>query len=835
MRRLAPLAFLALLTGCTVAEELTPAPTGSSGPSADVELVTDDLGVTHVYGASDADAMFGAGYAMARDRLFHMELVRRQALGRAAEIFGDVKLRSDVASRTMNFAALGLADYEDAREKRPEEAALVEAWAAGVNRRIDEVARGEAPRPYGLRASELDFVPEPWKASDAYMIGKLLAFGISSTLDYEILATAIMRIAPQAFSSLPLLMPAYDAYTMKDANASAGAPPAPPKPPAFPAPIAAPPPFRYERLFPAEGSNNWAVDGAHSKNARPWLCGDPHQPLTSPTRLWPVHVSSAAAGGTLDVVGFTFVGTPMVELGHNAHIGWTATTNYADVMDLWDVKIAGDFEAVSLGGKARPLQTRSEIIKVRKQGAAFGDDEDYPLDVHESPGLGVILPEKLLPVPKLALADGELFFAWTGFSPTSESAAYLALDRARSLDDFEKAADLLQVGAVNFVAADAKGIGYHVHARIPDRGDPASHPMPWHVLAGSDAESLWTRGDLSKDKLPHLRDPARGFISTANNDPWGFTADGDVSNDPFYYGAFYATNFRAARIHGALEGMLAARLVDRADMEALQRDVRSPMADTLLPHLAAAMTAAAADPALSKYAGRADLAELFDRLSQWDRNVRKGYATPVIFEAFAWYATKRVLEPLLTSLLFDAIGEASPPFLHGMLINVLERRYAGADALLAGAEHAILLAALDDTAQWLATRFGSTTAHFTRAELHFADFPTDFGGAFTVEPVPVDGSFDTINVSPAPFFQDGVPRDRFLSHEGSLYRMVLGFSDDGTPEATIDFARGASADPASPHFADQEATWAAAEHVPLAFRRADVDARATARAVIEAR
>ena len=61
-------------------------------------------------------------------------------------------------------------------------------------------------------------------------------------------------------------------------------------------------------------SNNWAVDAARSSNGRPLLAGDPHQALTSPTRLWPLHMSSAEGGGSLDVIGFAFVGTPTVQL-----------------------------------------------------------------------------------------------------------------------------------------------------------------------------------------------------------------------------------------------------------------------------------------------------------------------------------------------------------------------------------------------------------------------------------------------------------------------------------------------------------------------------------------
>jgi penicillin amidase len=829
-RRTLPLLAALLATACSSRE-----PMEQPGlPAADVEIVTDDLGFSHVYAKSDADAFFGAGYAMARDRLFQMELTRRQAYGTTAEIFGQDHLARDAGARTFDFRGRGKADFDRLRKERPDEVPLFEAWAAGINQRIAEVKSGQAPRPYGLGAGELDFVPDPWTAEDGFIVGKLLALGMSSTLDYEILATALLRIAPNAFKSVPILQPAYDVFTTVTTPPPPAPPPVPPVPPSsLPSPPKLPAGFSLATISPPLGSNNWAVDAAHSTNGRPIVAGDPHQPLTSPSRFWPVHISSVAGGGTLDVTGFGFVGTPLVELGHNAHVGWTATTNFADVMDLWDVQVSADGSTVSLGGVQRPLTTRDEVIKVRKDGAPFGTNDEVTVSIRECPGYGVVLPDEMLPLPRLFLADHYIFFNWTGFAPTLEASAYLAMDRAESLDAFEAAVDRIEVGAANFVAADEHDVSLHVHATIPDRGDPKAHPMPWRILPGDDAASLWDKGDLPPSKIPHLRNPARGYIATANNDPFGFTADGDVENDPYYYGAFYASGMRAFRIEQALEELLAKGPVDRAAMEQLQADTHSVMADTLLPHLADAVAQMNTDPALSAYAGRMDLAQLAARLAAWDRRFDRTKAEPAIFEAFEWFAAQQVFESLFTSPLFDAIGDKSPQFFLGLLRNVIEKRFAGADALVPD-PRLLFLAALDSTLSWMKARFGSADAAFTRADVHAAEFVTDFGGKLTVTPVPVDGSEDTINVSQAGFFTKGAPRDVALSHEGSLYRMVIGFGGDGVPEATVDFARGASGEPDSPHFGDQQDAWVAVQHPALAFRQADVDARATARTKLPA-
>jgi penicillin G amidase len=172
---IAGLAALTLaLTGCSTEDGVNPVTKAERFPAKDVELIVDQLGITHVYADSDADAFYGAGYSMARDRLFHMELTRRQALGRKAEIFGEVAKKGDIGARSFGFARLGAADAKRLREERPDEARLLDAWIAGVNQRIEEVKSGEAPRPYGLRETELDFVPEPWTVEHSLAIGKIL-------------------------------------------------------------------------------------------------------------------------------------------------------------------------------------------------------------------------------------------------------------------------------------------------------------------------------------------------------------------------------------------------------------------------------------------------------------------------------------------------------------------------------------------------------------------------------------------------------------------------------------------------------------------------------------
>ncbi len=49
-----------------------------------IEVLRDRAGVPHVYADTTADVYFGLGYAMAEDRLWQMDRLRRRALGRQA-------------------------------------------------------------------------------------------------------------------------------------------------------------------------------------------------------------------------------------------------------------------------------------------------------------------------------------------------------------------------------------------------------------------------------------------------------------------------------------------------------------------------------------------------------------------------------------------------------------------------------------------------------------------------------------------------------------------------------------------------------------------------------
>ena len=814
-----------LYPGCTPEEP--PAPE----LSAAVEIVRDDMGVPHLFAATDSDAMFASGYMQATDRLFQMELTRRRAYGTRAEVLGEGYVDSDRTIRVMNIAHWGRVNAALMLRQDPDTYALVQAWVAGVNRRIEEVRDGEAPRPYGLGEAELDLVPEPWTVADAFTVGKLILFGNAGQIEYDILATVIRDYVSSLEGRLPLLAPIRDVHTLPPEERPEGvgmtlAPSTPPEEaPTPPAELAAGLMRLHERLaiFPRGASNNWAIDGSHTANGRPLIAGDPHQGLGSPSLMWMQHMHSAAADG-LDVVGFNFVGTPSVQLGHNAHVAWTATTTYPDYMDLWAVRQIGD--EIVLGDERLPIVMRREEIRVR------GEAEPRVVMLEDVPGHGVLLPADFIGDVTIGIGR-RLLFGWVGFAPTHEALGFARFDRARTLEEFEAAADIMEIGAFNFVAASAEGIAYRSSPRVPIRvGAIGPGRLPYALLDGDDAGSLWSGDFLPQSMLPHSRGGARGWIATANNEPYGLVGDGSAVGDPFYFGVYFDPGTRAARIEEEITRLVAERDggITVEDMQVLQDDSHSEFADDLVPALIEAWDARASDASLAAYRDREDLALLVELLRGWDRRMERDAAAPVVFDAYAFYLAGLVLEDDM-SVVFQPILSASSVFMLKFLSLVITGRIEAADSFLQEGRTLLLVRALERAAVFVTERFGGVgpAEHpYTWGDFHgtrFAPIWSEPGserldGGWT----PTDGGDGTVNVSDSQFFSGGAAVERLESDSGAIYRLTARIASDGVPEAFVNVPRGVSGDPDSRHFDDLHTDWQAHVYRPLLFRRADLEA-----------
>lgn len=124
-----PFLFLFILSAC---EPTTNNPELSrwEARAANTTIIRDDFGVPHIYGKTDADAVFGLLYAQCEDDFMRVERNYIWAIGRLAEVEGEKSLYSDLRARLFMSEAEARAAYDSSPGWLKE---LCDAFADGAN------------------------------------------------------------------------------------------------------------------------------------------------------------------------------------------------------------------------------------------------------------------------------------------------------------------------------------------------------------------------------------------------------------------------------------------------------------------------------------------------------------------------------------------------------------------------------------------------------------------------------------------------------------------------------------------------------------------------------
>ena len=152
-----------------------------------MEIVLDRHGIPRIAAQTERDAAAALGWLHARDRMFAMELMRRGASGRLAEIAGPALLRNDRFVRTLGLARRAEADLATLPA---ETRAVLEAYAAGVNAWIADRGRFAAPEFIPLGA------PEPWRPEHTLLWAKVMGLWLSGNWRYELERARLAALLP---------------------------------------------------------------------------------------------------------------------------------------------------------------------------------------------------------------------------------------------------------------------------------------------------------------------------------------------------------------------------------------------------------------------------------------------------------------------------------------------------------------------------------------------------------------------------------------------------------------------------------------------------------------
>jgi penicillin amidase len=765
-----------------------------SGVRQATEVLRDAYGIPHIYAQSIDDAQFALGYVHAQDRLWQMEINRRVAAGRLAEIFGRPALDTDRFLRTLGVRRTAQAMYDS---YSPADRRLLDAYAAGVNAFIDGQSLRAQLSPEFLLVNAP--APEPWTPADSIAWTLMMAWDLGGNWSQELTR---LRLSLRGMGS---------------ADVDQLLPPVPPDPTMVPVdyrqalrdwgiafePLQA----QVEQLgqlallrpngLEGVGSNNWVIGGARTESGKPLLANDPHLGLSTPS-LW--YFASLSAPN-LSVVGATLPGVPGVILGRNDRIAWGFTNTGSDVQDLFiEALDPSDPERYRTPDGWRRFDTHVETIRIK------GEPDDT-LRVRRSrhgPVLsmgGSAAATGVLP-PNYAIA-----LQWVALQPDNRTPlAAFALNQARNRGEFEAA--LRDIGAPhqNIVYADVDGlIGFVAPGAVPIRHDDndvrGRFPVP-----GWDARYDWDSRIPYAD-LPQEWSPARGYRGTANEKV--------VADDyPFFLTGEWAPSWRAQRIASLIES--AARH-DMGSMNAMQRDEVSYMARAMLPRLLAV-----APP------GEREM-RVMDRLRTWSGAMRADLPEPAIFAL--WWRE-------LTRQLVDRNGLAAFGAPRTRFIELVLADQDGAshwcgqpDGVEPPCERLIaqsLVAALDageaalgrDPLAW---RYGDM--HRTRAEHRpFGRVPA-LDWLFSLRET-VGGDAFTLNAMSAPLRPlpaAGRPADQVMQHvtHGPGMRAIYDLAD---PERSrFVHSSGQSGNRLSPHYQDFSAVWARGDTIPMHVAREKVE------------
>lgn len=737
------------------------------GLSAPVEVLRDGEGVPHIFAASLEDAWTTLGYLHAQDRLFQMEMGRRIARGRLAELIGSGGVGFDRQMRTFGLPALAEASLS---ALDPETRRALDAYAAGVNGWLTN-RTGWLPPEYYL----LWFDPEPWTPVDSLLWGRTMALLLSGGARQEAAEARLAARLDDATRRL-ITLDDRDPPSIGPAGSANLLPSPAPNGTLAPTTVAT----LMERTLTAlpswvgtvMASNAWALAGGRTATGAPILVNDPHLGLSAPGVWYLARIVTP----TRELVGATAPGVPLHVLGHNGRIAWGLTTTGADTQDLViERETRPGFYATEAG--EAPMQTRTERIAVR-----FGEPVEH---VVRATRHGPVVSD----LPGQADApDGHVVaLQATALAPIDRTPD--AMRRILMADRWEEVAaalPLYHAPVQNLFVADRTTIALTMPGRIPIRG-AGNGTQPQEGWTGA---ATW-RGFVDADALPRQVNPGSGSVWNGNNRLVG-------PDYPHLITARWSDPYRGRRIREMLADTSPYTL-DRAEREVT--DVRSPLADAVLDSLLA-----------SPPGTHALTNEARAILARWDRRMTRDQAAPLIFAAWLRSLNQRVFQ--------DLLGEAATEFGGGGRMAVLVQLLQPGSSCAACRE--AIGPALDTALTDLEKRAGKSISAWRWGAHHVAAMEHPALGRLPVLNrlarivVETPGWDDTVNRGQTPFRgpSSAMP---FAHVHGAGFRAIYDLADLSRSRLMV--ATGQSGHPWSPHWSDVSQRWADGQHRTLTGSR----------------
>ena len=460
MRLLLIIPTLLLLSGC--AEKFNTADYLQLNKNYDVVIERDHLGVPHIIGERDVDAAFGFAYAQAEDnwQIIHDSIPFYR--GTNAAING-----KDAATIDFLIHWLGIWEDLDAgyeTELKPETRAYIEAFADGINYYAALHPEETNQRLFPINGKDI---------VAGYMLRHLLFYGFD--------APVIELFEEQRKHPISRGGEAVAESDSRSHGVTIGGLPV--------------------------GSNAMTVSPYNSTDGSTMLAINSHQPTTGPVAWYEAHVQSNEG---LNIMGGLFPSSVTVGVGFTENLGWGATVNKPDLVDIYVLDIdPSDPNRYRLDGEWKTLESRDITIDVKLMGfLPWSVTEQALRSVHG---------------PVLRTDHGTYAVRYAGMGEMRQVEQWLAMNKAQNFEDWRNAMRMHAFASFNLVYADREGNTMFVHNSLtPNRVSGYN----WaHYLPGDDSSLIWDNY-MPFDKLPQIINPESGFIHSANQSPFYITAEG---------------------------------------------------------------------------------------------------------------------------------------------------------------------------------------------------------------------------------------------------------------------------------------------------------------------
>jgi acyl-homoserine-lactone acylase len=448
-----------------------------------ISIIRDNWGITHVYGKTDANAVFGLLYAQCEDDFKRVELNYIEKLGRKAEIFGETELYNDLYIKLIIDSTDAVADYNKAPLWLKK---LLNAYADGINFYL---YKHPETKPLLLHRFK-PWYPLLWTDGSigAISTGNVTEQEVKNFYKDEKNITALN-------SSKPL----------EETNIIA----------AFAAKI--------EEQKNADGSNGFAIAPMNTVNGNSILYINPHT-----TFYFRPEVQMSSEEG-LSVYGAVTWGQFFIYQGFNQYCGWMHTSSNVDVSDMYieNIRQKGSGYEYQYDNKWLPVKEKKITLQY-KDGDIIKTKIISTYFTHHGPIMAK-RNNQLISVKSSNRTMNGLIQSWQR-------------TKAKGLEDYKKLMNLKANNSNNTVFADNKGNIAFWHGNfVPKRDTSYNWSNP---VDGTTNKTEW-KGLHEVDEIVHIYNPKNGWIQNCNSTP--YTVSGAMSPKKENYKKYMAPdgeNFR---------------------------------------------------------------------------------------------------------------------------------------------------------------------------------------------------------------------------------------------------------------------------------------------------